>query len=84
MCGCLNSKEGASTQPSPPPSCLSDASVLLATILRYTLDSATATSLKVEFLLYVWANLITDWNAWEEEEDESVFDAIEETVSLQV
>jgi hypothetical protein len=38
----------------------------------------------LEALLQVWANLVADWNAWEEEEDESVFDSIEEAVALQV
>jgi hypothetical protein len=72
------------TQATPPPSCLSDASVLLAATLRYTPDSTAATSMKVEPLLQVWANLVADWNAWEEEEDEAVFDSIEEAVALQV
>lgn len=40
--------------------------------------------MKIEALLQVWANLVADWNAWEEEEDESVFDSIEEAVALQV
>jgi hypothetical protein len=68
----------------PPPSCLCDASVLLAAILRYTQDSTAAASMKIEELLQVWANLVTDWNSWEEQEDESVFDSIEEAVALQV
>lgn len=41
-------------------------------------------NLKVEPLLDVWSHLITDWRAWEDEEDESAFDAIEEAVALQV
>lgn len=75
--------EEALTQVAPPPSCLSDTSVLISTILRYTPDLSSAASMKVETLLQVWANLIVDWNAWEEEEDEAVFDAIEEAVALQ-
>ena len=77
-------QEGATQPPAPPPSCLSDASVLLATLLRYTPDESTAVNLKVEVLLHVWAHLIADWNAWVEEEDESVFDTIEEAVAFQV
>jgi len=40
--------------------------------------------MKIEALLQVWANLVADWIAWEEEEDEPVFDSIEEGVALQV
>lgn len=58
--------------------------MLLAAILRYTQDSTAAASMKIEALLQVWANLVADWNAWEEREDESVFDSIEEAVALQV
>lgn len=76
-------QDGCSSVP-PPPSCLCDASVLLAAILRYTQDSTAAASMKIEALLQVWANLVADWNAWEEQEDESVFDSIEEAVALQV
>jgi hypothetical protein len=32
----------------------------------------------------VCSHLIMDWRAWEDEEDESVFDGIEEAVALQV
>lgn len=77
-------QEGGPPPATPPPSCLSDASVLLAAILRYTPDSTAAAAMKVEPLLQVWANLVAEWNAWEEEEDESVFDSIEEAVALQV
>jgi hypothetical protein len=55
-----------------PPSCLSDASVLLAATLRYMPDSTAATTMKEEPLLQVWANLVADWNAWEDEEGEAV------------
>jgi hypothetical protein len=79
----MPAEEVDQTQATPPPSCLSDASVLLAATLRYTPDSTAATSMKVEPLLQVWANLVADWNAWEEEEDEAVFDSIEEAVALQ-
>ncbi|KAL3700792.1 hypothetical protein R1sor_018814 [Riccia sorocarpa] len=77
-----SSPDGSTVVAAPPPSCLNDASTLLAAILRYTNDSSVAASLKVEPLLQVWANLISEWNAWEEEEDESVFEAIEEAVLL--
>jgi hypothetical protein len=53
--------------------------------MRYTLESTVAVSMKVEALLQVWANLVADWNAWKEEEDESVFGSTEEAaVALQV
>lgn len=55
-----------------PPSCLSDASVLLAATLRYMPDSTAAITMKEEPLLEVWANLVADWNAWEDEEGEAV------------
>lgn len=58
--------------------------MLLAAILRYSLNGDTATNLKVEPLLGVWSHLIRDWRAWEDEEDESAFDAVEEAVALQV
>ena len=77
-------QDGCCAPVTPPPSCLCDASVLLAAILRYTQDSTAAASMKIEALVQVWANLVADWNAWEEDEDESVFDSIEEAVALQV
>ncbi|BBN00117.1 hypothetical protein MPTK1_1g26560 [Marchantia polymorpha subsp. ruderalis] len=76
------SPDGSSVVAAPPPSCLNDASTLLAAVLRYTNDSTIAATLKVEPLLQVWANLISEWSAWEEEEDESVFEAIEEAILL--
>jgi len=48
------------------------------------LDEIAAANMKVEPLLGVWSHLITDWRAWEDEEDESAFDTIEEAVALQV
>ncbi|KAG0600495.1 hypothetical protein M758_11G038800 [Ceratodon purpureus] len=78
-----STQDDASPQSVPPPSCLSDASVLLVAILRYTDDQSIVALLKVEPLLHVWSHLIMDWKAWEDEEDESVFDAIEEAVALQ-
>jgi len=48
------------------------------------LDESAAANMKVEPLLGVWSHLIMDWRAWEDEEDESAFDAIEEAVALQV
>lgn len=70
-------------RPTPPPSCLGDTSILLVSILRCTPDQITVKNLKVEPLLHVWSHLIMDWRAWEEEEDEAVFDVIEEAVVLQ-
>ncbi|KAG0569597.1 hypothetical protein KC19_6G101400 [Ceratodon purpureus] len=67
----------------PSPSCLSDASVLLAAILRHTQSLAEVVAMRIEPLLRVWANLVADWSAWEEREDESVFDSIDELIALQ-
>lgn len=68
----------------PPPSCLSDASVLLAAILRFAQSSAEVERMRIEPLLRVWANLVADWSAWGEHEDEFVFDCVDELIDLQV
>jgi hypothetical protein len=65
-------------------SCLSNASVLLATILRCTPDADVTVNMSVEPLLLVWANLVANWTVWADEEDEFVFDAIQEAIALQV
>ena len=68
----------------PSPSCLSDASFLLAPILRHTQSLAEVVSMRIDSLLRVWANLVADWSAWDEHKDESVFDCIDELIDLQV
>ena len=46
-------------------------------------ESTVILELKIPELLLVWAELIADWHAWEESEDMSIFDCIQEVVSLQ-
>ncbi|XP_057871628.2 uncharacterized protein LOC131078011 isoform X2 [Cryptomeria japonica] len=75
-------KEGMVSEILPPPSCLNQASVLLCSVLKYINESELMTRLKVEALLQVWANLIAEWNAWDEEEDLTVFEAIEEATAF--
>ena len=65
------------------PSCIDDASTLLRSIMLSVTGSNAIQELKVSELLLVWADLIADWHAWEESEDMSVFDCIQEVVNLQ-
>eukprot|EP00252_Welwitschia_mirabilis_P026873 TRINITY_DN8982_c0_g1_i1.p1 TRINITY_DN8982_c0_g1~~TRINITY_DN8982_c0_g1_i1.p1 ORF type:complete len:655 (-),score=197.07 TRINITY_DN8982_c0_g1_i1:231-2138(-) len=66
----------------PPPSSLNDASVLLRLLMKYTTDQECFTRYKVQALLQVWADLIAEWKAWEEEEDIAVFEAIHQASTL--
>lgn len=75
---------GAPLPVKPSPSCLSDASVLVAAILRYAQSAAEVQRMRIEPLLRVWANFIADWSAWGEHEDKAVFDCIDELIELQV
>lgn len=75
-------KEGVVSELLPPPSCLNEASVLLCLVLKYAHEPQVVTNLKVESVLQVWADLIAEWSAWEEEEDLAVFEAIEEAIAL--
>ncbi|XP_050239646.1 importin beta-like SAD2 homolog [Quercus robur] len=72
-------KEG---EASAPPSCIDDSSKLLLSIMHSVTGSNMLLEFKVSELLLVWADLIADWNAWEESEDLSVFDCIKEVVNL--
>ncbi|XVF28138.1 hypothetical protein REPUB_Repub15cG0003400 [Reevesia pubescens] len=67
---------------SPPPSCIDHSSTLLRSIILSVTGSNVIVELKLLELLLVWADLISDWHAWEESEDMSVFDCIKEVVSL--
>ncbi|KAL4273520.1 hypothetical protein GQ457_13G023310 [Hibiscus cannabinus] len=67
---------------SPPPSCIDHSSTLLRSIILSVTGSNVVRELKLSELLVVWADLISDWHAWEESEDMSVFDCIKEVVSL--
>ncbi len=82
---CFMMQEGTpKSHATPLSSCLSNASVLLATILRCTPDADVTVNMSVELLLLVWANLVANWTVWADEEDEFVFDAIQEAIALQV
>lgn len=69
-------------QLSPPSSCIDDLSALLSFIVRDVNECELAMKLKVPELILVWASLITDWHAWEEMEDLSIFTCIKEVVNL--
>ncbi|XP_065863906.1 importin beta-like SAD2 homolog [Euphorbia lathyris] len=64
------------------PTCINDLSTLLRSIMLSVTGSDVILQLKLPELLLVWADLIADWHAWEESEDLSVFDCIEEAVNL--
>ncbi|XP_030507161.2 importin beta-like SAD2 homolog [Cannabis sativa] len=64
-------------------SSINDASTLLRSIMLSVTESNAISKLKLPELLLLWANLIAEWNLWEESEDMSVFDCIQEVVSLQ-
>ncbi|KAK1315907.1 hypothetical protein QJS10_CPA05g00115 [Acorus calamus] len=66
----------------PPPSCLDDASVLLEFIMQFVTEMDDVKQLKIAELLLVWADMISDWDAWEEVEDIAIFHCIQEAVHL--
>ncbi|KAL2630742.1 hypothetical protein R1flu_015428 [Riccia fluitans] len=74
---------GESRRFSPPPMCLNDLSMVLATVLKYTDSPKRVETLKVEALLQVWAELVAPWKAWEDKQDMAVFEVIDEAMSLQ-
>lgn len=63
-------------------SCLEYSSTLLRFIMRSITEISMLLELKVSELLVVWAELIADWDAWEEKEDLSIFECIKEVVNL--
>ncbi|XP_057992891.1 uncharacterized protein LOC110632928 isoform X2 [Hevea brasiliensis] len=75
----LGDQEG---QVSPVPTCIDDSSMLLRSIMLSVTGSDMILQLKLSDLLLVWAGLIADWHAWEESEDLSVFECINEVVNL--
>ncbi|KAL4203046.1 hypothetical protein AMTRI_Chr02g224250 [Amborella trichopoda] len=77
-------QEHADYSISPPSSCMEDISLLLKSILKYTTEVTAVVELKIFELLVIWADLIADWHAWEDEEDMSIFDAIKEAVHLHI
>ncbi|PON93061.1 Coatomer beta subunit [Trema orientale] len=66
-----------------PSCCIDDASTLLRSIMLSVTESNVILELKIPELLLVWADLVAGWHAWEESEDMSIFDCIQEVVSLQ-
>ncbi|KAL4590741.1 hypothetical protein LXL04_003683 [Taraxacum kok-saghyz] len=58
-------------------SCIDESSTLLAFIISNINEHE-----KVSKLLQAWADLISNWNSWEEEEDSSIFNCIKEAVNL--
>ncbi|KAK3007116.1 hypothetical protein RJ639_016185 [Escallonia herrerae] len=74
--------EGDTAVPLPPSSCIDDSSKLLRLILRAVTEPNLVVKLKVSELLLVWADLVSDWNSWEEMEDLSIFSLVKEVVSL--
>ncbi|PIA60816.1 hypothetical protein AQUCO_00300385v1 [Aquilegia coerulea] len=66
----------------PPSSCINDVSKLLRFIMRFVTEAEEVLEMMVSELLTVWADLIADWHAWEEMEDLSIFDCINEVVHL--
>lgn len=63
-------------------SCLEYSSTLLRFVMRSITKISMLLELKVSELLVVWAELIADWDAWEEKEDLSIFECIKEVVNL--
>ncbi|XP_059632005.1 importin beta-like SAD2 homolog [Cornus florida] len=79
----LQPMEGDDAAVLPPPSCIDDSSALLRFIMQSVTESNEIIKLKLSELIVVWADLIADWNAWEEMEDLAIFNCIKEVVSLQ-
>ncbi|KAF3456470.1 hypothetical protein FNV43_RR01120 [Rhamnella rubrinervis] len=65
------------------PSFIDNASTLLLSIMLSVSERNIILELKLSDLLLVWADLIADWQAWEESEDMCIFECIKEVVSLQ-
>ncbi|KAH7678557.1 Armadillo-like helical-containing protein [Dioscorea alata] len=78
----IQQKETATTSASPPPSCVDDASALLGFVMRLIVTIDEAAELKIPELLAVWSVLIAEWHAWEEMEDLSIFNCIQEAIDL--
>ncbi|XP_073009559.1 uncharacterized protein [Typha latifolia] len=70
----------ASTLPSP--SCVNDASVLLGALMRFATTIDEIADLKITELVAVWSGLVADWHAWEEMEDQAIFNSIQEVINF--
>lgn len=66
----------------PPPSAINDASMLLSLIIQFTDSPREARKFKVKELLAVFADIIADYHAWEEIEDQGIFNTIKEAIYL--
>lgn len=66
----------------PPTSCIDHFSKMLWFIALASTNCNVAVELRLADLLVVWADLLASWDGWEESEDLSVFDCIEEVVSI--
>ncbi|GKC88055.1 importin beta-like SAD2 protein, partial [Tanacetum coccineum] len=62
--------------------CIDDSSTLLTFIMSDINGSDVVQKQNVSQLLLVWANLLPNWAAWEEEEDSSIFNCIKEAAYL--
>ncbi|XP_028786891.1 importin beta-like SAD2 homolog isoform X2 [Neltuma alba] len=69
-------------QRSTPLSCIEDLSTLLRFVMLSITEDHMIQELKVMELLSVWADMVAEWNAWEESEDLSIFDCVKEVVNL--
>lgn len=78
----IKRKETATINTLPPPSCVDDASALLGFVMRFIVTIDEAAELKITELLAVWSELIAEWHAWEETEDLSIFNCIQEAIDL--
>ncbi|KAJ3681318.1 hypothetical protein LUZ60_015807 [Juncus effusus] len=64
----------------PPPSGINDASMLLGLIIQFTNSQKEVEEFKVKELLSAFADVIADYHAWEEMEDQGIFNTIKEAV----
>lgn len=66
----------------PPTSCIDQLSTMLRFIVIASTDCNVFVELRLTELLVVWADILASWNGWEESEDLSIFDCIEEVVGI--
>ncbi|KAJ3687433.1 hypothetical protein LUZ61_016597 [Rhynchospora tenuis] len=66
----------------PPPSAINDASMLLGLIIQFTDSPGEANEFKIKELLTAFADIIADYHAWEEMEDQGIFNTIKEAIYL--
>ncbi|MQM04400.1 hypothetical protein Taro_037202 [Colocasia esculenta] len=78
----LQIKGGEDSRTSHPLSCIDDASVLVGHILQFIDGVDEVIEMKIAELLVVWADLIAEYDAWEEMEDLKIFSPIRKAVLL--